>query len=94
VISTDVGACRELLEGRGGEDRALGPSGLVTGLANPAATAEAILTLARDPGLREEMANAGRARVRKFYDESDLVRRYRDLYRRLIAAPAGGAETG
>jgi glycosyltransferase involved in cell wall biosynthesis len=93
VIATDVGGCRELLEGRGGEDRALGPSGLVTGLANPAATAAAILALARDPGLREEMANAGRVRVRKFYDESDLVRSYRDLYYRLMAAPAGVAET-
>ena len=86
VIATDVGACRELLEGRGREDRALGASGLVTGLADPGATAEAILALASDPGLREEMGRAGLARVRAYYQEAQLVQSYRDIYRRLIAA--------
>ena len=88
VIATDVGACRELLEGRGREDRALGASGLVTGLADPGATAEAILALARDPGLREEMGRAGLARVRAYYQESQLVQSYRDIYLRLMAAPS------
>ena len=37
VVSTDVGACRELLEGSQPADRAIGPSGLVTGLADPGA---------------------------------------------------------
>ncbi|MGH7399672.1 MAG: GT4 family glycosyltransferase PelF, partial [Candidatus Rokuibacteriota bacterium] len=44
VVSTDVGACRELLEGRLPADRALGASGLVTGLADPGATAQAVLS--------------------------------------------------
>jgi glycosyltransferase involved in cell wall biosynthesis len=85
VVSTDVGACRELLEGRLPADRALGASGLVTGLADPAATARAILGLARDPGLREEMGRAARARVRAHYQEADLIRRYREIYRDLLS---------
>jgi glycosyltransferase involved in cell wall biosynthesis len=84
VVASDVGACRELVLGRDAEDRALGPAGLVTGIADPAATADAILTLARDPGLRGEMGEAGRARVRRSYDEADLVRSYRGIYARLL----------
>jgi glycosyltransferase involved in cell wall biosynthesis len=56
----------------------------VTGIADPAATADAILTLARDPGLRGEMGEAGRARVRRSYDEADLVRSSRGIYARLL----------
>jgi glycosyltransferase involved in cell wall biosynthesis len=89
VVATDVGACRELIEGRELPDRALGRAGLVTGLADPSATAQAILALARDPGLRAEMGRAGQARVRAYYREADLVRRYRQLYSRLMGGLEG-----
>lgn len=88
VVSTDVGACRELLEGRTREDRALGASGLVTGLADPGACAAALLALARDPGLRAEMGRIGRERVMKYYQERDLIKSYRDLYAKLMARGA------
>jgi polysaccharide biosynthesis protein PelF len=88
VVATDVGACRELLEGRLPADRALGPSGFVTGLADPGATAQAILSLARDAGLRDEMGQAAQARVRAYYQEADLIRSYREIYAGLMAAPA------
>jgi glycosyltransferase involved in cell wall biosynthesis len=88
VVSTDVGACRELLEGSQPADRALGASGLVTGLADPGSTAQAILSLARDPGLREEMGRAARNRVRAHYQESDLIRRYREIYTDMIGPRA------
>ncbi len=88
VVATDVGACRELLEGRLPADRALGPSGFVTGLADPGATAQAILSLARDAGLRDEMGRAAQARVRAYYQEADLIRSYREIYAALMAAPA------
>jgi len=88
VVSTDVGACRELLEGSQPADRALGASGLVTGLADPGATAQAILSLARDAGLREEMGRAARNRVRAHYQESDLIRRYREIYADMIGSQA------
>ena len=85
MVATDVGACRELLQGRDRADRARGPSGLVTGMADPGATSEALLTLARDPGLRHEMGRVARERIRAHYQERDLVASYRDIYQRLMA---------
>jgi polysaccharide biosynthesis protein PelF len=82
VVATDVGGCRELLQGRDRDDRALGASGLVTAIADPAATAAAILALARDPGLRLEFGRAGQRRVRRYYQEADLIQRYRAIYER------------
>ena len=80
VIASDVGACRELIEGRGDADRRLGPSGIVTRIAAPEETSAAIARLARDPELRCRMGDAGRRRVRKFYRQSAIVESYRALY--------------
>jgi glycosyltransferase involved in cell wall biosynthesis len=89
-VATDVGACRELLGGRPGEDAALGPSGLVTPVVSPEATARAIVELARDPRRHQAMAEAGIARVERFYRQSAVLDYYRGLYARLAEkAPAG-----
>jgi glycosyltransferase involved in cell wall biosynthesis len=80
VVASDVGACRELLEGRSDADRRLGPSGIVTPLAAPEVTAAAIARLARDPELRRRMGAAGRRRVAAFYRKSATVSAYRALY--------------
>lgn len=96
VVATDVGACRELLGGRGREDRALGPSGLLVAIADPEEMAGALVRLLRDPALRARLAAAGGARVGRYYRQSDIIERYRALYRRHIesapAAAAAGAE--
>jgi glycosyltransferase involved in cell wall biosynthesis len=80
VIASDVGACREMLEGRAGEDAALGPSGIVTGVAAPEETAAALVRLARSASLRQTMGLAGRARVRASYTKSQMVDTYRAYY--------------
>lgn len=80
VVASDVGACRELIEGRDPEDALLGPSGIVTEVANPAATAAAIVRLLDDRALYESAANAGAARVALYYDERDLLSRYLNWY--------------
>jgi polysaccharide biosynthesis protein PelF len=80
VVSTGVGACREMIEGRGDADRRLGPGGVVTRLADSAATAAAIVLLARDPDLRRRMGAAGRRRVATFYSRDDCFARYASLY--------------
>lgn len=80
-VASDVGACSELLHGRSDDDRALGPSGIVTSVASPQETADAICAILSDPDRRLEMSKAGRERVRKFYDERDLMFHYFDLYR-------------
>jgi glycosyltransferase involved in cell wall biosynthesis len=84
VVATDVGACRELILGRTEDDRALGPSGLVTRMASPAETAAAIVRLARDPALRRAMGEAGRQRVARFYQRRDMLEEYRKLYGEMV----------
>lgn len=81
MVATDVGACREILEGREGDDRALGPAGIVTRLTDPADTARAILRLGRDPELRRAMGRAGRRRVERSYRLDQVRSAYLDLYR-------------
>jgi polysaccharide biosynthesis protein PelF len=91
VIATDVGACRELLEGVDGVDRDLGPSGIVTGVANPAAIADALVTLARDPALRRAMGRAGRERVVRSYQLSGVIGRYDAIYSDMLGRSQASA---
>jgi glycosyltransferase involved in cell wall biosynthesis len=86
VIATDVGACREMIEGRSDEDRRIGPSGVVTRVAAPKETAAAMVRLARDVRLRWQMGAAGHQRVTAFYQRKDMLARYRALYTSLIEA--------
>jgi glycosyltransferase involved in cell wall biosynthesis len=88
VVSTDVGACSELLNGGTPEDKALGRSGLLTPIASPAETASAVILLASDPDLREQLARAGRERVRRFYRQEAMYAAYRELYRQHMREPA------
>ena len=83
-VATDVGSCSELLGGRVPEDKALGSGGIVVPIASPGALAEALLKVARDPELCRSMGDAMRARVRRFYDEKDMVERYGKIYRRHV----------
>jgi len=80
VVASDVGACRELIEGRSEEDRRLGPCGIVTRFAAPEETAAAMVRLARDRELRERMGAVGRRRVATYYRETTTLAMYRGLY--------------
>jgi len=80
LVTTEVGCCRELLEGRTPEDRSLGPGGLITPIASPGETARAVLLLAGDPQLRRQMGANLRARVKRYYDQGDMVHAYRMVY--------------
>ncbi|PIE67197.1 MAG: group 1 glycosyl transferase [Deltaproteobacteria bacterium] len=81
VVASDVGSCRELLEGRTRSDRLIGPSGVVTSVADPVGTAAGIADILSNPPLREKMAMAGRERVRRYYQEAELNRKYREIYK-------------
>ena len=76
----DLGACRELLEGRTEEDKALGASGFITPVATPEATATALDVIAMNPDMAREMGEAGRKRVLTYYDIRDVMNQYLDLY--------------
>ena len=79
-VATDVGSCREMIEGASGEDAALGPSGAVVGISDPVATAEACMELFRNPQKWMGCQAAALARVKRYYTESLMFERYRAVY--------------
>ncbi|GIW70600.1 MAG: pellicle/biofilm biosynthesis glycosyltransferase PelF [Planctomycetota bacterium] len=81
VVATDVGACRELIEGSTAADRALGPSGLVCPVADAEAVARAVLRCLGDATLRARMAAAGLERVRRYYRRERVHALYEEIYR-------------
>jgi glycosyltransferase involved in cell wall biosynthesis len=85
AVATDVGACREMIEGRTVEDRRFGPSGIVTRVAIPEDTAAALVRLAENPHLRRRLGAVGRRRVVAFYQRREMLGAYRSLYRDLVA---------
>lgn len=80
MVATDVGSCQELLNGRTPEDRALGVGGLITPIASPGETGRAVLELWADEGMRLQMGKSLQERVRRFYDQQDMICAYRDIY--------------
>jgi polysaccharide biosynthesis protein PelF len=86
-ITTDVGSCRQLIEGAGEEDRALGSAGAVVQIADPAAFAQAVLALLADDTRWQAAQQAGLARVRRYYTKKQMIDSYRTLYERLSAMP-------
>jgi polysaccharide biosynthesis protein PelF len=93
VVASDVGACREMLEGESDVDRSIGPSGIVTRLAAPEETANAIARLARDPDLRLRMGAAGQRRVTLFYRKSTTISKYGALYTGVAWQASAGASS-
>lgn len=80
IVATDVGACRELIEGASEDDAALGAGGIITPLASPASTADAIFTLLSDQELYEAASNTISTRMRTYYNETIQQQAYRNLY--------------
>jgi glycosyltransferase involved in cell wall biosynthesis len=76
VVSTDVGGVRDVVD----QD-----SGFLVDAGDIAGVADRLGRLADDPGLRERMGAAGRARVMERYAVPRLVDDVDKLYRRLLA---------
>ncbi|HEX7622904.1 MAG TPA: GT4 family glycosyltransferase PelF [Anaeromyxobacteraceae bacterium] len=85
VVTTDVGACRELVEGITPEDRALGAGGAVVPIADPAATARAAIRLLRDPARWRAAQQAGVRRVEAHYARPLMIDAYRQVYQEAVA---------
>jgi glycosyltransferase involved in cell wall biosynthesis len=80
VVTSNVGACREIALGRTEDDRHIGAAGIVTDVGEPHQTAEGIIRLYKDPEMWEGMSRAGRKRVERFYRVEDMLGQYRKLY--------------
>lgn len=84
-VATDVGSCREILEGPPGEDPPLGPGGLVVPPMDARAIGAAVVELLLDDRRRKAMGNALRRRVEISYSSEASAAAYRDLYLELCA---------
>lgn len=76
-VATNVGSCRELLEGN---DDGFGMAGEIVPAMNPNLMAKAILRIAADRDALRSMADNGYRRVERFYQEKDFLEAYRNLY--------------
>ncbi|AOG24326.1 GT4 family glycosyltransferase PelF [Acidovorax sp. RAC01] len=93
TISTDVGSCRQLIEGLSEEDRALGPSGSVVGIADPQALADAAIALLADPEAWQRASTAAIARVERYYTDTMMFESYRQVYRKALQGSASATAT-
>ena len=85
-VATDVGACREQIEGRTPEDRALGLAGRVVPFADAEALARAAIELLSSPSTWRACQAAGLERVTRHYTQDAMLSSYRDVYRKALEA--------
>lgn len=94
VVTTDVGSCRELIEGVDAADKALGVAGSVVQIANPEAFADAVVDLLSYPEKWHAAQTAGIARVERYYTDALMEESYSGLYRKLLAGPSEDIRPG
>lgn len=92
VVSTDVGACAEILAGRPDDSPPIGPCGLVAEVGAPDALAAACVRLLTDPALLQSMSENGRALANRHYHERIALGAYRRLYDSLMSAGKYGED--
>ncbi|GLS84087.1 GT4 family glycosyltransferase PelF [Paraferrimonas haliotis] len=84
-IATDVGSCREILEGMDEQDRQLGECGYTISIADPNQASAALLKILSDDKRWHEMGDNGFNRVQAYYQESMMYQRYQQLYEERLA---------
>lgn len=77
VIATDVGNCRELLFGTADD---FGKAGILAHIMNIEEISKAMITLANDEAMRQQMGESGYLRVREFYQIGSMKQVYKDIY--------------
>jgi len=82
VISTDVGSCRELIEGN--QDDHLGDAGICVPPMHQAALLQALRTMCKDEGIREKMGDIGNQRVKRYYNRPEMIQKYQQVYEKAI----------
>ena len=83
VVATDVGGTREVVVD--------GATGFLVPAGDPAALAERLVAVLREPALAARLGAAGRARAAREFGVARMVDRYAGLYDRLLASPLRGA---
>lgn len=83
-VTTDVGCCRELLEGGAGDD--LGSAGYCVEPMNRMALAAAMERMCAQPAERAAMGEVGKRRVQRFFRQEQMVETYRKLYEEVVGS--------
>ncbi len=83
VLATDVGACRDLIDGMEPADRALGRAGDIVPISDHDALAHAAFALLTNPERWNAAQRAGIARVERYYQQSRVIDSYREIYQRM-----------
>jgi len=86
VVSTDVGSCRELLEGRRGDT--LGAAGFICPPMDPGALAYNMKRMCVDDDRRNKMSEIGKERVKQSYTQEMMMAKYREVYDKLNVGEA------
>jgi polysaccharide biosynthesis protein PelF len=89
TVATDVGACREMIEGPHDESPHLGPGGAIVPLSSPMAAAEAMGRLLTDRQWWTQCSTGIRERTFQHYNKIRIDKDYNDLYVRMMARPDG-----
>lgn len=84
-IATDVGACKEIVEGMNEQDQQLGRCGYIINIADPNQASQALLTLLSDDEHWQQMSENGYQRVKKYYQEATMYQRYQSLYQEYLS---------
>ena len=87
AVTTDVGCCRELLEGVNDD---LGTAGYCVPPMHQSAMAEAILAMCDHEAERRQMGLIGQKRVGANYRHDQMLKRYSDLFDEAVAAYRAG----
>ena len=86
IVSTDVGACSEMINGHLDERPPLGSGGIIVELSNPSAVASAVVKLLADRSFYESCSQAIRQRIATYYPKTMQRSAYDALYKELLHA--------
>lgn len=84
VISTDVGACRELIEGGSEEDKTLGAAGAVVSIADSEQLAIEMVKLLSDSNYWKQLSSIAEQRADKYFGEQALFTSYQKVYQKAL----------
>jgi glycosyltransferase involved in cell wall biosynthesis len=83
VVTTDVGSCRDLIEGDVGDN--FGHAGICVPPMHQAKLLQAMLTMCQNEERRKLMGEAGQNRVKKYFDINNMIDNYLNVYERAIS---------
>lgn len=87
VLATNVGSCKEIIEGYQDE---FGHAGVVVPVMNPPAIARGILKIGESCQTMRQYAQEGYKRVEKYYQDVDFLDSYRSLYKGVVKNGGSG----